>query len=89
MELDNSESSINLDVRNFRDYMQRGDDFYKIELLRQAKSWYIKALGFNIESEKVQSRISDCDRQLNFENKVVAILVLIGTLVLAYLVLFN
>lgn len=89
MQHNNSESSISLEERNFKEYMQRGDDFYKIELLRQAKQWYNKALGLNIESEKVKSRISECERQLAFENKVVTILVSFGVVMLAYLIFFN
>ena len=89
MDHDKSESNINPDERNFRDYMQRGDDFYKIELLRQAKLWYNQALGLNIESEKAKSRISECERQLEFENNVVSILISIAGAVLAYLIFLN
>lgn len=89
MEHDNSKSTMTLDERNFREYMQRGDDFYKIELLRQAKSWYNKALGLKIESEKVKSVISECERQLAFENKVVSILISLAVVLLTYFIFFN
>lgn len=89
MENNNSESEISLEVRNFNDNMQRGDDFYKIELLRQAKSWYTKALSFNIDSEKVKSKILECERQIAFENKIVTVLICIGVVVLFYLLFFN
>lgn len=74
----------------FNEYMQRGDDFLKIELLRQAKNWYLKALSVNKENENVKSRISECDRMLAFENKVTFILVAIASaFLLVYLVFFN
>ena len=75
---------------NFDEYMQRGDDFLKIELLRQAKNWYEKALALNHENENVKSLISECERKLAFENKVTYFLVaLASALVIAYLVLFS
>lgn len=89
MEHNNSESEKSLEVRNFNEYMQRGDDFYRIELLRQAKAWYTKALSFNIDNEKVKSQIYECERQLTFENKIVTILISIGVVLLAYIIIFN
>lgn len=90
MQHNNSESRVSPAERNFKEFMQRGDDFYKIELLRQAKGWYEKALTLNIENEKVKSRISECERQLAFESKVINILISIASaLVMVYLIFFN
>jgi len=57
MKNDNSESKMSPAENDFIDFMQRGDDFYKIELLRQAKAWYNKALSLNIENDRVKSLI--------------------------------
>jgi len=85
-----SKSLMNPAERDFEDFMQRGNDFFKIELLRQAKSWYQKALGLNIESEKVKHQIAECDRMLAYENKVVSILLVVtAVLVLVYFVLIK
>lgn len=75
MEQNNIDSSKSSKESTFSDYMQRGDDFFKIELLRQAQQWYKCALAFNIETEIVKSRISECERLLAFERKVVYILI--------------
>jgi TPR repeat protein len=88
MKHNNSESTANSAQSNFTDYMQRGDDFYKIELLRQAKSWYEKALNLNHDNEIVKSRISECQRKLAFENKVVYILISIGSILVALYLIF-
>jgi hypothetical protein len=81
-----SESKMSSAESKFNEFIQKGDDFYKIELLRQAKSWYNKALALNIENDRVKSRISDCERLLAFESKVVYILISIASaLVLVYL----
>ena len=44
MENNNSESEISLEVRNFNENMQRGDDFYKIELLYHPQGGFFSLL---------------------------------------------
>lgn len=74
MENTNSPGFTNLIERDSKDFTLRGDDFFKIELLRQAKCWYTKALKLTPEKEELKLRIAECNRLLAFENKVVAIL---------------
>lgn len=88
MEYHSSENTLSLAERDFLDLMNHGDDFFKIELLRPAKSCYKKALELNIESEKVKQKIDQCNRLLAFELKVIRILVVIAAvLVLAFFIL--
>jgi hypothetical protein len=81
-------SSVNLEtmnsttLRDFKEFMQKGDDFFKIELLRPAKIWYSKALSLNIQADQVKPKIEECDRLLSFENKVVKIILAIASAVL-------
>lgn len=90
MKHNTSESLTGQALNNFEEYMQRGDDFFKIELLRQAKNWYEKALAINIENEDVKSRISECQRLLAFEKRVTFILLAIASLfLLVYLIFIN
>ncbi len=72
------ESTLTPTGRKFLDLIRHGDNFLKIELLRPAKNYYLRALALNLETEKVQQKISECDRLLAFEIKVIKILVLIG-----------
>lgn len=82
-----SETTLSPAEREFADLVQRGDDFFKIQLLRPAKSWYQKALAMNIETEKVKQKIAECNKQLAFEIKVIRILVaVVAVLVLLYFV---
>jgi hypothetical protein len=86
----NSNTLMNPAERDFEDFMQRGNDFFKIELLRQAKTWYQKALALNIEPGKVKHQIAECDRMLAYENKVVSILLVVtAVLLLFYFVLIK
>ncbi|HEY9115192.1 MAG TPA: hypothetical protein VIN10_10865 [Bacteroidales bacterium] len=83
-----SETTLSPAEREFMDFMQRGDDFFKIELLRPAKSWYIKALAMNIETEKVRKKIAACNEQLAFEIKVIKILTAIVVITVLGFILF-
>lgn len=74
---------------DFTRFMQMGDDFMKIELLRPAIKWYNKALALGMESEKVKQRLDECQRQLAFENRVIAILSAIAVLLLGLWFVFG
>ncbi len=75
--------------REFNEFKLRGDDFFRIELLRQAKSWYQKALLLNPGAREVKNLIDECDRQLKYETKVVWILLgIAATAIIAYLLIF-
>ena len=80
-------STLSPAERRFFDLMEHGDNFLKIELLRPAKSYYLKALELNLETEKVKEKIAECNRLLAIELKVIWILVAIGAvLTLAYFI---
>lgn len=69
-----TESSLSPSEQEFQELLRQGDDFYKIELLRHAKSWYKKALEKNIDAETVKQKILACDSLLSKERKVIFIL---------------
>jgi hypothetical protein len=70
--------------RDFNEMKLRGDDFFKIELLRQARNCYKKAMDLNPKAGDVQLQIAECNRLLAFEIKVVRIL--LGITALAILI---
>jgi len=83
----NSTIPANAVERDFAEFMLRGDDFFKIELLRQAKSWYTKALNLMPGNEIAKHQLAECEKLLTFERKIVRILLAIGAvLLLVYLV---
>jgi hypothetical protein len=85
MEPNDSDRMLNAAELEFMDYMQHGDDFLKIELLRPAVSWYKKALKLNIDNVKVQERIAKCEKMLDYERRVAIILGIIAiALILIY-----
>jgi len=86
----NSTFHANAAERDFAEFMLRGDDFFKIELLRQAKSWYTRALSLSPGNETAKHQLAECERLLTFERKVVRILLAIGAaLILVYYIAFK
>ncbi len=84
-----SEMPLSTLERDFNELKMRGDDFFKIELLRPAKSWYQKALVLKPEAGEVKHLMDECDRLLKFETKVIRILLGLATIcILAYLLIF-
>jgi len=82
-----SGKTLNPTERDFEDAMQHGDDFFKIELLRQAKKWYLKALDLNLETDRVKHQIAECDKLIAYERKIVSILgVIASVIVLVYVI---
>ncbi|MEI7523597.1 MAG: hypothetical protein WCJ95_04665 [Mariniphaga sp.] len=81
------ESSLTPTERKFLDLMRHGDNFLRIELLRPAKNYYKKALELNLETEKVQQKIAECDKLLAFEIKVIWIFVAIATILVLVFIL--
>ena len=78
-----SDTNLSITERDFRDCMQHADDFFKIELLRQAKNWYTKALDFNMEIDTVKHRIAECNKMLKFEKKVTGIIAVVASVIVA------
>ena len=76
-----SETHLSIAERDFRECMRHADDFFKIELLRQAKNWYKKALAFNMETGMIQQRIAECDKMLKYERKVTGILAVVASII--------
>lgn len=69
--------------REFNEFMRQGDDFFRIELLRQAKKCYVKAQGLNFEHAKVNQQIAQCDSLLAHETKIVKIICAVAVVVIA------
>jgi hypothetical protein len=72
--------------RKLNEMMQQADDFFKIEILRPAKTYYERALAMDPKNSKAMHRITECNRMLAFEMKVIwSLLGLAVILVGAYL----
>ena len=82
------DSTMNRTEIQFRELIRMGDDFFKIELLRQAKNCYQKALLLNIETDSVKLKLEECEKLLAFENKVVLSLLTLSVVIFTFLLIF-
>ena len=76
------EKQLSREEQIFAENMQRGDDFFKIEIFRSAKAWYQKALDMDMNQVYVKERIGECDRLLKYEKKVFNILRIVAVCIL-------
>ncbi|NVO21415.1 MAG: hypothetical protein HXX13_17070 [Bacteroidetes bacterium] len=78
------EKPLSREERIFKENMTRADDFFKIEIFRSAKAYYLKALEMNMEGELVRNRLAECDRLLKYERKVFSILGMAAAVILIF-----
>lgn len=89
MENHNADVIIDSRERDFREFIRKGDDFFKIELLRQARAWYKKALSLNVDNKKAETQIDECNRLLAYENRIVRILLVITLALITGILIFT
>ena len=80
-------TDLSSEERRFLDYMQKGDDFMKIEIYRSAKEWYTNALELNINQGLIRSKLENCNKLIQHEKKKIIIVVSAIAIVLLTLVL--
>ncbi len=73
----------------FNEMMQRGEDFMKIQIFRNARECYNLALGMNYNNSLVQEKLNECNLNIKNESKtiitVLVVALLIAASVLTYL----
>lgn len=74
--------------RRFLDYMQKGDDFMKIEIYRSAKECYARAEELNLNHAVAKSKLDNCNRLLHVEKKRIIIIVSVIAIVAVALLVF-
>ncbi len=83
-----SETTLTPDEQKLSELFRQADDYFKIELLRPAKTYYQRALALDPKNTRAKQRISECDKLLAYEIKVMWILVVVTiVLVGSYLLL--
>jgi hypothetical protein len=83
-----SETTLTAEEQNLAELFRQADDYFKIELLRPAKTYYQRALSLDPKNAKAKQRITECDRLLAYEMKVMWILVIVtAVLVVGYLLI--
>jgi hypothetical protein len=80
--LENNEN-ISPEEKKFRELMQVGDDFIKIEIYRSAVKNYREAAKLGIDDSLASQKVAECERLLNRERRVIYIVIAIAVVVVA------
>jgi hypothetical protein len=64
--------------RRFREFMNTGDDFTKIEIFRSAASFYGKALALRPGDEEAGRRLAEIQEKIKKENKAIYVIVAVA-----------
>ncbi len=89
--MDHAENNQNLspEEKKFNEYLSRGDDFMKIELFRNAKLWYKKALELNPSDPVAQQKFNDVSIKLKNESRVIFTLFVIAAVIVGIVVIIK
>ena len=83
-----SETTLTREEQKLAELFRQADDYFKIELLRPAKTYYERALALDPNNTKAKQRITECEQLLAYEKKIMWILVgVTAVLVGAYLLI--
>ena len=74
--------------KQFRELMHNGDDFFKIEILRNAVKFYREAAKLNVDNDLASRKVAECERLLSSERKVIYILLSIAAVTVFLILLF-
>lgn len=74
--------------KKFRFYITRGEDFMRCEIYRNAKKYYQLALEMNIDNNTVTQKISDCNRLIKQESRIIYILIAVAAVIIALVSIF-
>jgi hypothetical protein len=74
----------------FNEMIQRGEDFMKIEIFRNARECYKQALEMNFNNTFAQEKLNNCNQNIKSESKtIIKILVVAAVIVTSVIVYLN
>jgi len=79
-------ADLSPEERRYLDFVQKADDFMKIEIYRSAKEWYTRALEMNFNRE-IREKLDNCNRQIQEEKKRILVIVSVIAIVVTAVVL--
>jgi hypothetical protein len=68
-------------------YIQKADDFMKIEIYRSAKEWYTRALELKKNDDLIRAKLDKCNTLIQQEKRRILIIVSVIAIVTITLVL--
>jgi hypothetical protein len=80
--------NLSPEEKKFRELMHNGDDFFKIEIYRSAKTRYREAATMNIDNEAANKKAEERQALLQKENRAIYIIVAIVAAAVAMILIF-
>lgn len=68
--------------KQFRELMHQGDDFFKIEIFRNAIKYYKQAATLGVDDELAEQKVKECQHLLNKERRVIYVIGAIAVVVI-------
>jgi len=89
MEHTSTENLSKEEIR-YNELIQRGEDFMKIEIFRNAREYFEMALASNYNNMLSQQKLDDCNKKIKKESKtIIRLLVVTGFIIAAAIVYFQ
>jgi hypothetical protein len=81
MEHIDTEFHLTAEQKLFNDFIQRAEDFMKIEIYRSAKKCYIEALDTHVNDELSQQKIMECDQLIRKESNIIITIIAVAAVI--------
>ena len=74
--------------KQFQELMHMGDDFFKIEILRNAIKYYKQAATLGVNDELAREKVKECEKLLHKERRVIYVIasVVVMVVILIWLI---
>jgi len=85
--MENANEMVMPEEAAFNDLMRHGDDFMNIQIYRNAREWYTKALESGVNDSLAKHKLAECEALLAKETRTKRILAIIAIVVIIAVVL--
>jgi hypothetical protein len=82
-------SALSPEEKAYYEFIEQGDNYMKIEIYRNAKKCYQKALALGIHNDEIKEKLSICNKTLKKESRSIIAVLAIACIVIATVVLYK
>jgi CRISPR/Cas system-associated endoribonuclease Cas2 len=82
-------SALSPEEKAYHEYMEQGDNYMNIEIYRNAKKCYQKALALGLHNDEVKEKLSICNKTLKKESRSIIAVLAIACLAIGAVILFK
>ncbi len=82
----NESEKLSEEEKIFRDLIEHGDNFMKIQIYRNARECYQQALNTNINNNLASSKLAECNLLIKSES--IRIIIIVGVIIVISVILY-